>query len=79
MPVPVRLQIRNRQWLVNQRLEAGLTQEELATKAGISHSIVAKLEQGARTRVDPATARSICDALGCALTQLFRVPEKVAS
>jgi transcriptional regulator with XRE-family HTH domain len=79
MPTPVRLEIRNRQWLRDLRLEVGLTQEGLAEKAKISHSTLAKLEQGARTRVDPQTARAVCDVLKCAVTHLFRVSERVAS
>jgi transcriptional regulator with XRE-family HTH domain len=74
-----RLQIRNRQWLINARLEAGLSQPELAAKAKVSHSIVAKLEQGARERVDPSTARGLCKALSCEVTHLFRAPERLAS
>lgn len=79
MAVPTRLEIRNREWLTNLRLEAGFTQEQLAEEAEVSASIVAKLEQGSRSRVDPQTARQLCDALHCAVTHLFRVAERAAS
>ena len=43
---------------------AGLTQEELASKAGLSARAVASLERGERRRPYPHTVRSLADALG---------------
>ena len=45
------------------RLAAGLTQEELALRAGLSPNAVGALERGARRRPYPHTVRSLSDAL----------------
>jgi transcriptional regulator with XRE-family HTH domain len=45
------------------RESAGLTQEELATKAGLSARAISVLERGERKRPYPHTVRSIADAL----------------
>ena len=42
---------------------AGLSQEELAVRAGLSSHAVSALERGARTRPYPHTIRSLADAL----------------
>jgi predicted ATPase/transcriptional regulator with XRE-family HTH domain len=45
------------------REEAGLSQEELADRAGLSSHAVSALERGTRTRPYPHTIRSLADAL----------------
>jgi non-specific serine/threonine protein kinase len=46
------------------RLAAGLTQVELATRAGLSAGSVKDLERGVRHRPQPSTAHRLADALG---------------
>src|SRR3712207_4816188 len=46
------------------REAAGLTQEELAAKAGLTAKAVSALERGERKRPYPHTVRSLADALG---------------
>jgi predicted ATPase/DNA-binding XRE family transcriptional regulator len=46
------------------RRAAGLTQEELAERAGLTANGVGSLERGARTRPYPHTVRALADALG---------------
>jgi predicted ATPase/DNA-binding XRE family transcriptional regulator len=48
------------------RLASGMTQEELAERAGISARTVSDLERGLRTAVHPETARRLASALGLA-------------
>jgi predicted ATPase/DNA-binding XRE family transcriptional regulator len=48
------------------RERAGLTQEELAVRAGLSPNAVGALERGVRRRPYPHTVRSLADALGLA-------------
>jgi predicted ATPase/DNA-binding CsgD family transcriptional regulator/DNA-binding XRE family transcriptional regulator len=46
------------------RTEAGLSQEELAERAGLSRRGIADLERGARRSPYPATVRRLADAFG---------------
>src|SRR5215210_4825961 len=46
------------------REEVGLTQEELASKAGLTAKAVSALERGERRRPYPHTVRSLAEALG---------------
>jgi predicted ATPase/DNA-binding XRE family transcriptional regulator len=46
------------------REAAGLTQEELADRAGLSRKAISVLERGERKRPYPHTVRSLADALG---------------
>ena len=46
------------------RERAGLTQEELAHRAGLTPHAISALERGVRTRPYPHTVRSLVDALG---------------
>lgn len=46
------------------RLAAGLTQEELAERAGMSAQAIGRLERGDRQRPYPNTVRRLVDALG---------------
>lgn len=59
-----------REWLKSKRLEAGLTQEEVAEKAGIARTTYAMIEQGER---DPSVsvAAKIAGALKFKWTVFF--------
>ena len=46
------------------RVRAGLTQEELAERAGLTPHAISALERGTRTRPYPHTLRALADALG---------------
>ncbi len=46
------------------RQAAGLTQEELAERAGLSVKAISALESGRRRRPYPHTVRALADALG---------------
>ena len=46
------------------RQEVGITQEELANRAGLSPNAVSTLERGQRRRPYPHTVRALADALG---------------
>jgi transcriptional regulator with XRE-family HTH domain len=46
------------------RMDAGLTQQELAERAGLSLNAVNALERGVRRHPYPHTVRSLADALG---------------
>ena len=46
------------------RKDAGLTQQELAERAGLSLNAINALERGARKHPYPHTVRSLADALG---------------
>ena len=46
------------------RESAGMTQEELASRAGLTPNGVSALERGQRKRPYPHTVRSLSDALG---------------
>jgi predicted ATPase/DNA-binding XRE family transcriptional regulator len=50
--------------LRQRRLAAGLTQEELAERAGLSKRGISDLERGARTRPQRETVRLLAEALG---------------
>lgn len=49
--------------LRRRRLAAGLTQEELAERAGLSVDAISALERGVRRRAYPSTVRSLIAAL----------------
>jgi transcriptional regulator with XRE-family HTH domain len=55
--------------LRRERLTRALSQRELAQKANISFSTVARIERGAPAH--PSTIRKLADALGCAPTDLM--------
>ena len=56
--VPVdRREVRRRRQL------AGLTQVQLAEKAGVSHGYIGHIERGIRPRVSPPVFARLCDAL----------------
>jgi transcriptional regulator with XRE-family HTH domain len=52
------------------RLNLGLTQAELATKAGVSEFTVVRLETGKGKRPHPSTRRKLADALGVTIADI---------
>lgn len=52
------------------RRTAPLTQEQLATRAGISQSYLSQIESGARTVVRGPVREAIATALGCAVAEI---------
>lgn len=55
------------------RLAAMLSQRELATKAGISHVTIARLEKSGQD-AHPRTVRKLAEALGVTPAELMRQP-----
>jgi transcriptional regulator with XRE-family HTH domain len=53
------------------RAQAGLTQQELATRAGLSIALVVSLEQGRRNNPRLDTLRKLAKGLGCTAGQLI--------
>jgi len=60
--------------LQDARKKAGLTQQELCQKAGLSYSTLAKIERGAIKAPSIFTIQSIAGALNTSLTQLVGEP-----
>ncbi len=58
--------------LQRQRLEAALTQEQLAEKAGVGRLTITRLEGGGEAR--PTTLRKLADALSVTPADLMREP-----
>jgi tetratricopeptide (TPR) repeat protein/transcriptional regulator with XRE-family HTH domain len=52
--------------LLSHRRSAGLTQEELASAAGVSVQAIGNLERGRARAAQPRSAEALCDALGLA-------------
>jgi transcriptional regulator with XRE-family HTH domain len=52
------------------RLNLGLTQAELATKAGVSEFTVVRLETGKGKRPHPSTRRKLAAALGVTIADI---------
>src|SRR5215210_7492152 len=59
------------------RESAGLTQEELASRAGLTAKAVSALERGERKRPYPHTVRSLADALGLSEEERAALAEAV--
>jgi transcriptional regulator with XRE-family HTH domain len=55
-------QVQLREWLINQRKKAGLTQRQLAERLQVVHSLVGKVEKGER-RLDVIEFIMYCEAL----------------
>jgi predicted ATPase/transcriptional regulator with XRE-family HTH domain len=55
------------------REAAGLSQEELAARAGLSSHAISALERGTRTRPYPHTVRALSDALGASAEDRARL------
>lgn len=53
------------------RREAGLSQEALAEKSGVSRPVIVKIENGGIDRVIGGNIRKLADALGVSIEQLF--------
>jgi transcriptional regulator with XRE-family HTH domain len=52
-------------WVRRQRVAAGLSQEDLAERSGLSIRAISDLERGRTTRPYPRTRRLLVTALGC--------------
>src|ERR1700744_1142294 len=52
------------EWLREQRVAAGLTQEDLAERSGVSVRAIADLERGRTRKPYPSSVRSLVRALG---------------
>jgi transcriptional regulator with XRE-family HTH domain/tetratricopeptide (TPR) repeat protein len=57
-------QARPGEWLRKQRVAAGLTQEDLAERSGVSVRAIADLERGRTRRPYPSSVRALARALG---------------
>lgn len=57
-------QLRPGEWLRQQRAAAGLTQEDLAARSGISVRAIADLERGRTRKPYPSSVRALAGALG---------------
>jgi transcriptional regulator with XRE-family HTH domain len=53
------------------RMEAGLSQEELAKKSGVSQGAIAMIERGRRTRPYPSTLKKLAIALEVQIKDLL--------
>jgi len=61
-----------RQWLIEKRKAANLTQRELALKLGVVHSLVGKVEQGER-RLEVIEFIKYCEGLGAEPKELIQL------
>ena len=52
------------------RLNAGLSQKDLAARAGVTVDTISRLETGRGTRPYPSTRKKIADALGAAIADV---------
>lgn len=53
------------------RRKAGLSQEELAEKSGVSRAVIVKIENSNTDRVLGRTIRKLAEALGVSMAELF--------
>lgn len=53
------------------RESAGITQEDLAIKSGVSRTIISGLESGTIKETSTRTLRKIADALGKSVSEFF--------
>lgn len=63
------------QMLRRMRIDAGVTQADLATRLGVPQSVISKYESGER-RLDILELRQVCRALGLSLPDFVRLLEK---
>lgn len=61
--------------LRNARVEAGLTQDELGARAGVSRQLVSRIESGS-PRGEVGRVAQVAAALGYRLTVVLRTPPK---
>jgi transcriptional regulator with XRE-family HTH domain len=57
------------------RAERGLTQQELADRAGVSQAIISRLESKARHNVNADVLKGLAKALGCTTDYLVGMHE----
>src|SRR6201992_4388162 len=57
-------QARPGEWIRQQRVAAGLTQEDLAERSGVSVRAIADLERGRTRKPYPSSVRAVVRALG---------------
>lgn len=57
------------------RLAAGDSQVVLATRAGLDHSYVSRLERGQRCYPAPRITKALADALGVPMAAILTSPE----
>jgi transcriptional regulator with XRE-family HTH domain len=57
--------------LASKRQEKGWSQRELARQAGVSHTIVADVEKGARRSISTDAAKKLARALGVSVDYLI--------
>jgi XRE family transcriptional regulator, master regulator for biofilm formation len=57
------------------RRERGLTQSELAERAGVSQAIISRLENKVRTNVNADVLKGLARALGCTTDYLVGMHE----
>ena len=60
------------------RLEAGLSQESLAERAGVTSQTIYELERGLR-RARPSTMRKIAQALGVSIPEVVEFAERLGA
>jgi len=58
------------------RTERGLTQTELADRAGVSQAIISRLENKIRTNVNADVLKGLAKALGCTTDYLVGMHEE---
>ena len=68
----------NGQRLVELRKAAGLTQAELAVKAGLGMMQVSRIERGAVSDPQMSTVQALAEALGVPVAELLADPEPEA-
>lgn len=61
------------------RQKAGLTQQEMCQKAGLSYSTLAKIERGAIKSPSIFTIQNIASALGTSVDQLLGIPNGIGA
>lgn len=61
------------------RMKAGLTQEQLAQKSGVSVNVVKAFDKGVRAteHAQINTLVALCNALECSISDLLNEPEMV--
>ena len=59
--------------LATARRRAGLSQEDLAARAGVHPHTISKIERGLLVVPRPSTCRKLAAALGCQIVDLFEV------
>ena len=57
--------------LKEQRIKAGMTQQQLANKAGVSMSVVSVYERNGTGNARVSVVKKLADALGCKVADLI--------